>query len=151
MVLRKGRFGPFLSCSDYPACKGVVRVDKKGGIKLPNAPTLLIETPCPKCGAQLNLRRSSRGLWLSCSKYPKCRGRLGFKALTPEQQKDLELLLLNHEKANPVAVLRKLDGTVIREGELPATGDDGGTGSGNGNGDTGDLLPDEPGTDQGFA
>jgi len=149
MVLRKGRFGPFLSCSGYPACKGIVKVDKKGGIKLPSAPPLLIETPCPKCGAQLNLRRSARGPWLGCSKYPKCRGRLGFKALPPEQQKNLDLLLLNHEKANPVPILRKLDGTVIREGELPATSDGGGNGSatGNGNGDAGNLPPDEPGTD----
>jgi DNA topoisomerase-1 len=149
MVLRKGRFGPFLSCSGYPACKGIVKVDKKGGIKLPSAPPLLIETPCPKCGAQLNLRRSARGPWLGCSKYPKCRGRLGFKTLPPEQQKNLDLLMLNHEKANPVPILRKLDGTVIREGELPATSDGGGNGSatGNGNGDAGNLPPDEPGTD----
>jgi len=154
MVLRKGRFGPFLSCSGYPACKGIVKVDKKGGIKLLSAPPLLIETPCPKCGAQLNLRRSGKGPWLSCSKYPKCRGRLGFKALPPEQQKNLDLLMLNHEKANPVPILRKLDGTVIREGELPAVSGDGsatgngnGTGSDNGNGDSGNPPPDEPGTD----
>jgi DNA topoisomerase-1 len=151
LTLRKGRFGPFLSCSGYPDCKGVVKVDKKGGVKLPSAPPLLIDTPCPKCGAQLNMRRSARGPWLSCSKYPKCRGRLGFKALTPEQQKDLELQLLNHEKANPVATLRKLDGTPVREGELPAaTG--GGNDSGNGGdtsngGDSGEPPPDEPGTE----
>jgi DNA topoisomerase-1 len=126
-----------------------VKVDNKGGIKLPTAPPLLIEMPCPKCGAHLNLRRSARGPWLGCSKYPKCRGRLGFKALPPEQQKNLDLLMLNHEKANPVPILRKLDGTAIRDGELPATSDGGGNGSatGNGNGDAGNLPPDEPGTD----
>jgi len=119
LVLRKGRFGPFLSCSDYPACKGLVKLDKKGGIKLPAAPPLLIDLPCPKCGAKLNLRRSARGPWLSCSKYPKCRGRQGFKALSDEQQKALELELLNHEKANPVPVLRKLDSTPITAGQPP--------------------------------
>ncbi len=151
LTLRKGRFGPFLSCSGYPDCKGIVKVDKKGGIKLPSAPPLLIETPCPKCGAQLNLRRSARGPWLSCSKYPKCRGRLGFKALTDEQQKDLELQLLNHEKANPMPILRKLDGTPVREGELPAAnggGNDSGNGGDTGNGgDGGEPPPDEPGND----
>jgi len=120
MVLRKGRFGPFLSCSTYPDCKGIVKVDKKGGIKLPSPPPLLIDLPCTKCGAQLNLRRSARGPWLSCSKYPKCRGRQGWKALTEEQQKDLETQLLNHEKANPIDPLRKMDGTIIAAGELPA-------------------------------
>ena len=151
MVLRKGRFGPFLSCSDYPDCKGVVKVDKKGGIKLPSAPPLLIDLPCPKCEAPLNLRRSARGPWLSCSKYPKCRGRQGWKALTDQQQKDLELQLLNHEKANPIDPLRKMDGTPIREGEPPtelrAEDQQPDADSGKGD-DEGDSPPtDEPGMD----
>ena len=150
MVLRKGRFGPFLSCSQYPDCKGIVKVDKKGGIKLPSAPPLLIDLPCPKCGAQLNLRRSARGPWLSCSKYPKCRGRQGWKALSEDQQKDLETQLLNHEKAHPVPVLRKLDGTPITAGqpptELPAE-DHPAADSGKDKAEAENPPADKPGTD----
>ncbi|MFA6502515.1 MAG: type I DNA topoisomerase, partial [Parachlamydiales bacterium] len=30
MVIRNGRFGIFLGCSDYPKCKGIINVPKKG-------------------------------------------------------------------------------------------------------------------------
>ena len=120
LILRKGRFGPFLSCSKYPECDGVVNLDKKGFIKPPSAPPLQVDAPCPKCQAPLNLRRSKRGPWLSCSKYPKCRGRQGWKALPPDQQKDLELKLLNHEKEHPQPVIKKLDGTAVGDEHTPA-------------------------------
>jgi len=119
MIIRRGRFGPFLSCSKYPECKGVVKLDKKGLVKPPAAPPLTVELPCPKCKAKLNLRRGKRGPWLSCSKYPKCRGRLGWSTLTDEQKKQLELDLMNHEKAHPQPVLTTLDGTPIGDGHLP--------------------------------
>jgi DNA topoisomerase-1 len=82
MLLRRGRYGLFLSCSDYPNCKGVVKLDKAGRVKPPAAPPLAVELPCPKCGSPLNLRRSKRGPWLGCSKYPKCRGRVAWKTLS---------------------------------------------------------------------
>jgi DNA topoisomerase-1 len=119
MVLRKGRFGPFLSCSGYPECKGIVNLDRKGNVKLPSAPPLEVEIKCPKCGSPQNLRRSKRGPWLSCSKYPKCRGRVGWKTLDEARQKQLELAMMNHEKANPQPTITRTDGTPIGEGEPP--------------------------------
>jgi len=120
LQLRKGRYGPFLSCSDYPDCKSIVNLDRKGGVKLPSAPPLLIEElKCAKCDSPLNLRRSKRGPWLSCSAFPKCRGRLGWKTLTEEQQKDLEMKLMNHEKAHPQPVIKTVDGTPVEAGYPP--------------------------------
>ncbi len=119
MIKRKGRFGPFLSCTKYPDCKGVVNLDRKGFVKHPSAPPLKVDLKCAKCEATLNLRRSKRGPWLSCSKYPKCRGRLGWKTLTEEQQKQLELDLLNHEAANPVAKLKTNTGEPIGDEHTP--------------------------------
>ncbi len=119
MQLRKGRFGPFLSCSTYPDCNGIVNLDRKGFVKQPSAPPLQIDLPCPKCESPLNMRRSKRGPWLSCSKYPKCRGRQGFKSLEPEKQKELELQLLNHEKENPQPVIKTLGGEVVGENHTP--------------------------------
>ncbi|MBN1556014.1 MAG: type I DNA topoisomerase [Phycisphaerae bacterium] len=120
MVLRKGRFGPFLSCANYPDCKGVVNLDKKGCVKHPAAPPLAVEMKCPKCDSPtLNLRRSKRGPWLSCSRYPKCRGRVGWTTLDDETKKKLELDLMNHEKANPVGKINKLDGTEVPEDYKP--------------------------------
>ncbi len=119
LILRRGRFGPFLSCSAYPDCDGVVNLDKNGFIKPPSAPPLKIDLPCPKCKAPLNMRRSKRGPWLSCSKYPKCRGRQGWKALADDVKKDLELQLMNHEKANPQPVITTLDGTPVGAEHTP--------------------------------
>ncbi|MBM4029220.1 MAG: type I DNA topoisomerase, partial [Planctomycetes bacterium] len=119
MTLRRGRFGPFLSCPRYPACDGVLNLDRKGFVKLPSAPPLAVDLTCPRCQSPLYLRRGRRGPWLSCSTYPKCRGRVGWKTLPEDRQKQLELLLMNHEKANPVPVVRTLDGKPLGEQYKP--------------------------------
>jgi len=119
MVLRRGRYGPFLSCSNYPECKGTINLDRKGHIKRPSIPPLTVDLPCPKCGSALNLRRSKRGPWLSCSKYPKCRGRAGWKTLTEAQRKALEKQLRDHEAQHPLPVIRTLDGAPIDDQHVP--------------------------------
>ena len=123
LQMRKGRYGPFLSCSDYPDCKSIVNLDRKGGVKLPSAPPLLIDLKCAKCDKQLNLRRSKRGPWLSCSGFPKCRGRMGWKVLTEDQQKDLETKLMNHEKEHPQPVIKTVHGTPVEAGYPPQQSD----------------------------
>ncbi len=119
MVLRRGRFGPFLSCAQYPECDGVVNIDKKGFVKHPSPPPLEIDLQCAKCESPLYLRRGARGPWLACSKYPKCRGRLGWKTLSDEKRDELELALLNHEKENPQPTICTLDGTEIGSEHTP--------------------------------
>jgi DNA topoisomerase I len=122
LVERKGRFGPFLSCTRYPDCKGVVNLDRKGCVKPPSAPPLAIEMECPKCGNEtMNLRRGKRGPWISCARYPKCRGRVGWKALPQEKRDELEAALEKHEEANPVPVIKTLDGTPVGEEYKPQT------------------------------
>jgi DNA topoisomerase-1 len=119
MLLRKGRYGMFLSCARYPECTGSVALDKKGHINPPKIPPLLTDLACTKCGSPLNLRRGARGPWLSCSAFPKCRGRLGWTSLDEEKRKDLEKALEEHEKAHPQPVIRKLDGTPVDETYRP--------------------------------
>ena len=120
MTKRTGRFGPFLGCIDYPTCKGIVNIDpKKGTVKLPKPPPMLIDLTCPKCDSQLNMRRSKRGPWLSCSKFPKCRGRLGWSAVEEDQKEGLELKLEQHEKDNPVPDVCTIQGVVIDDEYIP--------------------------------
>lgn len=124
MARRSGRFGPFLSCVNYPECKGIVKLDpKKGFVVLPKAPPHLTDIECPKCSAPLNLRDSKRGLWLSCSKYPTCRGRKPFKELDEKTQKQLAEQWERHLDDNPLPTLRKADGSPISEDEhyMPRT------------------------------
>jgi len=117
---RVGRFGPFLGCVNYPDCKGIVKLDpKKGSVVLPKPPPLLTDLSCPKCESPLNMRRSKRGPWLSCSTFPKCRGRQGWKSLEEAQQKQLEQALAAHEKDNPVPSIRTAQGQIVGEGYVP--------------------------------
>jgi DNA topoisomerase-1 len=120
LIKRTGRFGPFLSCSDYPDCKGIVNLDKKGHVKHPSPPPLLTDIDCPKCeDGKMNLRRGKRGPWLSCAKFPKCRGRVGWTTLDEDQQKQLELALKNHEKDNPQPTIKTLDGRPVGDEYTP--------------------------------
>ncbi|MBI1368244.1 MAG: type I DNA topoisomerase [Planctomycetes bacterium] len=119
MLLRKGRFGPFLSCSGYPDCKGIVNIDRKGFVTPPKVPPVLTDIPCPKCQAPMNLRSSKRGPWLSCSKFPKCRGRLAWTKLPEDQQKKWELILANHEKENPQPIIKTIHGKPIGDEYKP--------------------------------
>jgi DNA topoisomerase-1 len=67
----------------------------------------------------MNLRRGARGPWLSCSKFPKCRGRIGWSTLEENNRKALETALQAHEKQNPQAAVHKVDGTAVSEGYKP--------------------------------
>jgi DNA topoisomerase-1 len=119
MLLRKGRFGPFLSCSKYPDCDGILNLDKKGNISPPKIPPLLTDLKCPKCEAPLNLRRSTRGPWLSCSKFPKCRGRMGWSPLDAKTKAKWENALEEHEKSHPQVAIHKTDGTLAGQNYKP--------------------------------
>jgi DNA topoisomerase-1 len=68
MVLKRGRFGPFLACSGYPECRTVVRISK-----LPARPPEPTDQVCDKCGAPMVIKEGRFGRFLSCSTYPKCK------------------------------------------------------------------------------
>lgn len=65
LVIRYGRFGKFIGCSDYPNCKHTEPWLERLGI------------PCPVCaqahGGELVERRSRKGrVFYGCSRYPDC-------------------------------------------------------------------------------
>ncbi len=65
LVTRVGRFGPFVSCSNYPKCKYIKREPKP-------EPQPTGEN-CPDCGNALVQRAGRYGPFTSCSNYPKCK------------------------------------------------------------------------------
>jgi DNA topoisomerase-1 len=65
LVVREGRFGPFVGCSRYPECDYIK--DKKQSSAVP------IGESCPRCGKPLVQREGKRGPFVGCSGYPKCR------------------------------------------------------------------------------
>ncbi|MCF0111081.1 MAG: type I DNA topoisomerase [Erysipelotrichaceae bacterium] len=69
LVIRQGRFGKFISCSNYPACKYTSPLEKPE-----KEQPEVTDKVCPECGAAL-LRRKSRygNYFFGCSAFPKCR------------------------------------------------------------------------------
>jgi DNA topoisomerase I len=68
MVLKRGRFGPFLACSGYPECRTVVKI-----ATAPTAPPEPTDQVCETCGAPMVIRTGRFGRFYSCSTYPKCK------------------------------------------------------------------------------
>ncbi len=69
MQLRFGKFGPFLGCSRYPECKGIVNIPKKGELSEDEMP----ECPAVGCDGKMRQRRSRFGKpFFSCSNFPDC-------------------------------------------------------------------------------
>lgn len=81
LLLRKGRYGEFIACSNYPKCKYTKNVD---GTE-PEQPEVSGEK-CDKCGAPMVIKDSKRGKFLACSAYPKCKNA---KPLTPPKELDV--------------------------------------------------------------
>jgi len=72
MIMRRGLFGPFMSCPDYnadPPCKTFRKLSQKQQQKPPE-PT---GEDCPLCSKPLVLRQGAYGEFVSCSGYPKCK------------------------------------------------------------------------------
>ncbi|MGH2767339.1 MAG: topoisomerase DNA-binding C4 zinc finger domain-containing protein, partial [Actinomycetota bacterium] len=68
MVIKLGRRGKFLACTNYPDCRktmplpGQERDEKE-----------LLEERCPECGSALQQRSGRFGPFIGCSNYPECR------------------------------------------------------------------------------
>ena len=62
MVIRSGRYGKFVACSGFPACRNAHPLVKDTGGK------------CPQCGGKMLLRKSAKGrVYYGCGNYPDCR------------------------------------------------------------------------------
>ena len=61
VLLKRGRYGEFYACVDYPTCKFTKPVFTEAGV------------PCPKCGGKVVYKRSPRHrAFYGCENYPKC-------------------------------------------------------------------------------
>lgn len=119
MTKRVGRFGPFLGCSKYgdkvAPCDGILNLDKKGRVVAPSMPPLATDLPCGVCEAPLNLRAGLKGPWLSCSRFPKCRGRGKWAELPDEKRTALEKALKKHESEHPIPLIKTMSGKPLTD------------------------------------
>ncbi len=61
LVIRWGRYGKFISCSNFPACRHTEALLEKIGVS------------CPKDRGELVLRKTRKGrIFFACANYPEC-------------------------------------------------------------------------------
>ncbi|OGP81835.1 MAG: DNA topoisomerase I [Deltaproteobacteria bacterium RBG_16_58_17] len=74
MVIKWGKNGRFLACTNYPDCKNTKNFtqDEKGEIR-PEENRLTTDIPCPLCGKPMLARQGRFGKFLGCSGYPECK------------------------------------------------------------------------------
>ena len=64
LVVRKGRFGEFVACSNYPDCKYVKKEEKEVHEIM----------DCPNCDGKIIEKTTRKGkVFYGCNNYPKCR------------------------------------------------------------------------------
>lgn len=78
LVIKKGKYGSFTACSNYPECKYIKKEEK---VEPEETGEL-----CPNCNNKLVIRKGKYGDFTACSNYPKC------KYIKKEEPKELDEL-----------------------------------------------------------
>ncbi|MCH5153476.1 MAG: type I DNA topoisomerase [Clostridiales bacterium] len=66
MVIKTGKYGKYLACSNYPACSNIRSLKEK-------TPPKETDIVCDICGSKMLERQGKYGKYLSCSNYPQCK------------------------------------------------------------------------------
>ena len=71
LVIRKGKYGEFVACSNYPTCKYIKKEKKK----------VTEICKCPKCDKGMIVERKTKKgkIFYGCNNYPKCNYALWYK------------------------------------------------------------------------
>lgn len=69
MVIKVGRFGKFLACSNYPNCKNIKSLKE---IAAQHQEPEYTGDTCEKCGARTVFREGKFGRFIGCERYPEC-------------------------------------------------------------------------------
>src|SRR3989339_524278 len=81
LVIKMGRFGKFLACTNYPECKNTKNLNSgdkdhdgnKDSEELKKFAANFEEQKCPNCDSPLVAKISKYGPFMACSNYPKCK------------------------------------------------------------------------------
>ena len=64
LVIRKGKFGEFTACSNYPTCKYIKKEKKE----------IVSVCKCPNCDGDIVERKTRKGkIFYGCNNFPKCK------------------------------------------------------------------------------
>jgi len=68
LVIKRGKSGAFLSCSNYPNCQYTRSVVEHERVE----ETILPGSECPLCGSLLAVKQGRYGMFIGCTNYPQC-------------------------------------------------------------------------------
>lgn len=68
MIIKLGRFGKFMACSNYPDCKTTKPLGEEKELNKEFS-----GEACEKCGKPMAVKRGRYGTFLGCSGYPDCK------------------------------------------------------------------------------
>jgi len=92
MVIKHGRNGSFLACSNYPDCRNTKNYSRDDEGKVIVAVEEKVEVACDKCGSPMIKKTGRFGPFLACSAYPNCRNIVSLKekagASRPAEESD---------------------------------------------------------------
>lgn len=89
LVIRKGKYGEFIACSNYPTCKYIKKENKQTEKE--------IICKCPKCEGNIIVRKTKKGKeFYGCDNFPKCKYASWYKPTGEKCPKCNDLLVIKN-------------------------------------------------------
>ena len=89
LVIRKGKYGEFTACSNYPTCKYIKKENKQIEKE--------IICKCPKCEGNIIVRKTKKGKeFYGCDNFPKCKYASWYKPTGEKCPKCNDLLVIKN-------------------------------------------------------
>ncbi|WP_096015539.1 type I DNA topoisomerase [Campylobacter lanienae] len=99
LVKRKGRFGEFIACSNFPKCKYTKNLANSNKFEKKEPSKIGIQ--CPDCGGELVERIGKKGKFYGCANYPKCNFLSKYKPIIDKCPKcNTQMVLKELKKGN---------------------------------------------------
>jgi len=73
MIIKWGKNGRFLCCSNYPECKNIKNFTHDENGKVKHLEDQTTDIKCNKCGKPMLVKEGRYGQFLACSGYPECK------------------------------------------------------------------------------
>ena len=89
LVIRKGKYGDFTACSNYPECKYIKKEEKK----------ITEVAKCPNCDGMIVERKTRKGkIFYGCNNFPKCKTAFWDKPINEKCPECGNILLEKNDK-----------------------------------------------------
>jgi len=72
MVIKWGKNGKFIACSNYPECKNTKNFVQNENGEISQVEAEVTDTICDDCGRNMVIKQGKFGRFLGCSGYPEC-------------------------------------------------------------------------------